>query len=142
MPQLFCWCFHFKIEILTIVFFILNGALIFYCIYLLGRKWNALSNKFFWSAFLVRLIAGTTLGIVYTYYYSAGDTWSFFNDAKIFSALARHNFTSYLNSLIDFSESQLIQSQLVNQEGRSIFFIKIISVFCLLGRDNYWVCAA
>ena len=121
---------------------ILNYALIFYCVYFLGKKWNALSNKIFWSAFLIRLIAGIALGIVYIHYYSTGDTWSFFNDAKIFSALARHDFVSYLNSLFDFSENQLIQSQLVNQEGRSIFFIKIISVFCLLGRDNYWVCAA
>ncbi|HEV8513258.1 MAG TPA: hypothetical protein VGQ59_08265 [Cyclobacteriaceae bacterium] len=127
---------------MTIAFAILNYALIFICVYFLGKKWNALSTKIFWSAFLVRLAAGITLGLVYTYYYSAGDTWTFFNDAKIFSALARHDFFSYLNSLFDFSESQAMQSQLINQEGRSIFFIKIISVFCLIGNDNYWICAA
>lgn len=121
---------------------ILNYALIFFCVYFLGKRWNVLNDKLFWSAFIIRLIAGTALGLVYSYYYSAGDTWSFFNDAKIFSALARHDLTSYLNSLVDFSESQTIQSQLVNQEGRSIFFIKIISIFCLLGQDNYWIGAA
>ena len=133
---------HFKIKILRIALAILNYALIFYCVYFLGKKWNAASSKLFWAAFLVRLVAGISLGIIYTYYYSAGDTWSFFEDAKIFSAFARHDFVSYLNSLSDFSENQVIQSQLVNQEGRSIFFIKIVSVFCLLGQDNYWICAA
>jgi len=127
---------------LTVALDIFNYTLIFCCAYFLGKKWRVVSDKLFWSAFLIRLTAGIALGLVYTYYYSAGDTWSFFNDAKIFSALARHDFVSYLNSLTDFSENQLIQSQLVNQEGRSIFFIKIISVFCLLGHDSYWICAA
>ncbi len=121
---------------------ILHFALIFYCVYALRKKWTVGSPKLFWGAFLVRLTAGISLGLIYTYYYSAGDTWSFFNDAKIFSALARDNFFSYLKTIFDFGESQIVLQGLINQDLRSIFFIKIISAFCLLSLDNYWVCAA
>jgi hypothetical protein len=82
------------------------------------------------------------LGLVYTYYYAAGDTWLFFEDARKFSALAREDFFSYLTALFDFSEHQPLINELVNRDLRSIFFIKIISVFCLLSLDNYWVCTA
>jgi len=121
---------------------IFHVALIFYCVYSLGKKCEVVSPKLFWVAFLFRLVAGISLGLIYTYYYSAGDTWSFFNDAKIFSTLARTDFFSYLKTIFDFSENQSLIDGLVNQDSRSIFFIKIISVFCLLSFDNYWVCAA
>jgi len=137
MPELFNWYLHLKTETLKISLAILHFALIFYCVYSLRKKWAVNSGKLFWGTFLVRFTAGISLGLIYTYYYSAGDTWSFFNDAKIFSALARDDFFSYLKMIFSFGENQLI-----NQDLRSIFFIKIISVFCLLSLDNYWVCAA
>jgi len=121
---------------------ILHVALILYSVYSLGKKWEVVSDKLFWGAFLFRLVAGISLGLIYTYYYSAGDTWSFFNDAKIFSALARNDFFSYLKTIFDFGENQSLMNGLVNQDSRSIFFIKIISVFCLISQDNYWICAA
>lgn len=120
---------------------ILNFTLIFYCVFSLGKKWNVLFSKLFWGSFLFRLLAGVSLGLIYRYYYSAGDTWLFFEDAKVFSGLARTDFFSYLKALGDFSENQSLLNKLVNQDLRSIFFIKIISVACLLSLDNYWVCA-
>ena len=127
---------------MKVSFALFNFALIFYCVYSLGEKWKVSSKKLFWGAFLFRLSAGITLGLIYSYYYSAGDTWSFFNDAKIFSAIARHDCFSYLKTIFDFGEDQVIVNDLINRDLRSIFFIKIISIFCLLSLDNYWVCAA
>jgi hypothetical protein len=121
---------------------ILHFALIFYCVYALAKKQRDVSKRLFWGGFLVRLAAGTALGLIYTYYYSASDTWQFFQNAKLFSALGRKDFVGYLGALIDFSENQSLLNELVNQDLRSIFFIKIISVFCLVGLDNYWVCSA
>ncbi len=120
---------------------ILNFLLIFLCVYLLSKKWKATTDKLFWSAFLLRLVAGTCVGLVYSYYYSANDTWSFFNVAKGLSILAHENFFSFVNVLLEFSDTQDLPL-FVNHDLRSIFFIKIISVFCLVSGDNYWVCAA
>jgi hypothetical protein len=127
---------------LKVSFAIFHFALIFYCVYFLSKKWSIRSEKLFWSAFLVRGVSGISLGLVYTHYYPAGDTWSFFNDAKIFSAYAHDHFFSYVKMIVGFGESQSIVNELNNHDLRSIFFIKIISVFCLLSFDNYWVCAA
>ena len=140
MLKLFNRYFYLKTETLKISIAILHFALIFYCVYSLSKKWAVNSEKLFWSAFLFRLAAGISLGLIYTYYYTAGDTWSFFNDAKFFAALARDDFFTYIKTIFDFGENQLLKG-LINQDLRSIFFIKIISVFCLLSLDNYWVCA-
>ncbi len=140
MSELLNRYFHFKTKVLKISLAILHFALIFYCVYALQKKWAGSSEKLFWSAFLIRLTAGISLGLIYTYYYSAGDTWSFFDDAKVFSTIARDNFFSYIKTIFDSGENQT--SGLVNHDLRSIFFIKIISAFCLLSLDNYWVCGA
>jgi hypothetical protein len=134
--------FHFKTKALKISLAILHFALIFYGVYALGKKWTVGFDKLFWSAFLIRLAAGISLGLIYIYYYPAGDTWSFFYDAKVFSGLARHDFYAYLKAIFDVSENPVIINEMANQDPRSIFFIKIISVFSLLSLDNYWVCTA
>ena len=121
---------------------ILHVTLIFYCVFSLRRRWREASSSVFWGAFLLRLAAGICLGWVYTYYYSAGDTWPFFEDAKKIAALGREDFFSYLRSLFDFRDDQFLIGQLIDRDLRSIFFIKIISVFCLLSLDNYWICSA
>src|SRR5882672_7888472 len=80
MPELFSGYHHFKTKALKIGLAILHVALIFYCVFSFGRRWNVASSGLFWGAFLFRLAAGIILGVVYTYYYTAGDTWLFFED--------------------------------------------------------------
>jgi hypothetical protein len=130
-----------KTQALRICLAILNFLFIFYCVYLLGLKWNVVTSKLFWIAFLVRLAAGISLGLIYTFYYSANDTWHFFEDAQRFSASARWDLFSFLKALLDFSENQNWPG-LANYDLRSLFIVKIIAVFCFLSYGNYWVCAS
>ncbi len=120
---------------------IIHFALIFYFVYVLEKRWRVTNKKLFWSAFLVRLIAGITVGLIYTYYYSANDTWLFFEEAGQFSTSAQMDFASYLWALVDVGEKQNWPG-LINHDWRTVFFIKIISPFWLLSKGNYWVCAA
>ena len=46
----------------------------------------------FWPAFVVKLMSGVCLGLVYTYYYSVSDTFVYFRDASTLAALAHDNF--------------------------------------------------
>jgi len=139
--ELFSWHFYFKTQTLKISLAVLHFLLIFYAVYLLGKKWDTVSSKLFWSAFLFRLAAGISLGLIYKYYYSANDTWLFFENAQNFSLLAKNDFISFIKALLYFGDHQRMPG-LADHDLRSIFFIKIISLFCLLSNSNYWVCAS
>ena len=133
--------FHFKTNTLKVGLAILHCGFIIFCVYTLQRKWQVAPVKLFWGAFLFRLAAGISVGLVYTYYYSTNDTWLFFEDAKKFASVASEDFFYFLKALFDFDDAQNLPG-LASHDQRSVFFIKIISIFCLLTRNNYWACTA
>ena len=117
---------------------ILHFFLIILFAFLLSKRWHAARSKLFWSVFIFHVSAGMGVGLIYLFYYSANDTWLFFEDAQRLSTIARTDFTSYIKLLFDFNDE--LNSGLVTQDFRSLIFIKILSVFCFLSSDNYWVC--
>ena len=123
---------------MKVVLAILHFALMGLIVYLLSKRWNAIGSKLFWSVFIFHLSAGMCVGLIYSFYYSANDTWLFFEDASRLSSIARTDFTSYIKLLFDFSDE--LNVALVTQDFRSLLFIKILSTFCFFSGDNYWVC--
>lgn len=107
--------------------------------FLLWRRSPSALQKFFWPALLIKLLAGIALGLVYTYYYQANDTFKFFTDAKILAASARSDFASYLRFLWSGNENSPLWNQLRTVEPRSLFFVKGLSVASLVTNDNYWI---
>lgn len=101
------------------------------------RKRETRLKKFFGPALALKLVAGVSLGLVYTYYYSVSDTFVYFSDAVKLAALARRDFAAYAGLL--FSDTNLDLVTLTFQEPRALLLTKITSVFCLLTNDNYWV---
>lgn len=118
----------------------LHVALIFAIAFAMAKHWQTRDNKLFWLSLAFHLIAGIGVGLVYTYYYSANDTWFFFADAKTLAGIARQDFPAYVRSLFDLSDT--MATDLVTQDFRSLVFIKILSVFSFATRDNYWLCTA
>lgn len=97
-------------------------------------------RKYFLPSLLAKLLAGSFVGIIYTYYYEAGDTFLYFRDGSMLAGLAKKNFTTYLNFL--WSEASTEGSiDLVLNEPRALFFVKFVSLLCLLTFDNYWLTA-
>jgi hypothetical protein len=94
---------------------------------------------FYWPALIVKLASGILVGVLYTYYYSVGDTFGFFQDAMLLTKLARTDFPAYINFLWNGDESFVIWSDLVLVQPRSLFFVKFISFFSLITFDNYWL---
>lgn len=94
---------------------------------------------FFWPALIFKLAAGIFLGLLYTYYYSVGDTFGFFQDAALLAKLARTDFLTYLNFLWQGDQEFPIWSDLILVQPRSLFFVKFISFFSLITFDNYWL---
>ena len=100
-----------------------------------------LLRSYYWPALLMKLGAGIFLGLIYTYYYSVGDTFGFFQDAVLLSKLARDNPLTYLSFLLNGDESFAIWPDLIFTQPRSLFFAKLISVFSFITLDNYWLTA-
>lgn len=121
---------------------LLHLAIIFFIAYWMAKKWNATSRPLYWVALVCRGAAGASLGLIYLYYYSANDTWLFFEESMKVSAVGQTDFGSYVKMMLDFGEDQSMISLLPNHDLRSLFFIKIISVFALLSGNNYWIITA
>jgi hypothetical protein len=84
-------------------------------------------------------VAGIFLGLIYTYYYTSGDTFNYFADGVRLAALAKSDASSYLTFLWSGEESHLVVSDLIYQQPRALFLSKVTSLFCLLTWNSYWV---
>ncbi len=122
---------------MVIAFF--HFALIFIIGYLLAKRWGESKSKLYWSVFISHRTAAIVLGYVYQNYYSTNDTWEFFTQAAKLADLAKNDLSSYVKLLFNFDWDQ--RPYFVTHDFRSIIFIKILSLFCLLDGSNYWVCA-
>ena len=123
---------------MKVVIALINIALIFFLAYWLRSKKDTL-KRVFWPALLFKLLSGLALGLIYTYYYTGGDTFLFFNDAMLLAKLARRDVMEYCNFLWQGDKSFSISGTLYFREPRSLLFVKIVSVFSLITADNYWV---
>lgn len=116
-------------------------AIILFAISWLFFKRTGTENSFiFWSALVFKMLMGVALGLVYLYYYSANDTWLFFKDATILANQAHNDFGGYLQFLW-ISNGVDIWSELSNTQERSLFLVKIISLFAFITGNNYWISA-
>lgn len=96
-------------------------------------------NGFYWPGLFIRLCAGVGMGLVYTYYYSVGDTFGFFSDSLKISNLYEEDWVKYLQFLWAGDESHELANQLINVQVRSLFLVKTLSVLLMLSFKNYWI---
>jgi hypothetical protein len=141
LSQLQYWylCFTTQPGSMTIIMALLNILVIISFLFLIWKNVSQPIKKFFWPALILKIACGISLGIIYKYYYTANDTFLFFEDAKNVTAFARENAYNYIKFLWQSDESFTVWNTLVNVEPRSLFFVKILSFINLLTGDNYWV---
>jgi hypothetical protein len=107
--------------------------------FLLWKKTEITIRKFFWPALILKLAGGISLGVVYTYYYSADDTFLYFDDAVKLSAYGRSDMWGYIQFLWNGNELQSLPGEIITDAPRSVFFVKILSLVNLFTFDNYWI---
>ncbi len=112
---------------------------VLFIFYMAFRIWKTETflPKLFWPCLLIKLLAGISLGFLYTWYFPVGDTFSYFKDASVLASLAREDFSSYLNIL--FFNTDISTLPIIFFEPRAVFLSKITSVFNIATLDNYWV---
>jgi hypothetical protein len=126
---------------MNVIILLLNGVLIFYLASRLNRK-NPALRKVFWLGLAVKIAAGILVGVIYSYYYEAGDTFYFFNDGVILAKYARMDFMTYLKFLWCGDDSFSVWQGLTFKTPRALFFTKIVSLANLVTADNYWMTSA
>jgi len=112
--------------------------------FLLYRKSaGAPLRPFFLFALAAKLAAGLAVGLVYTYYYDGGDTFVFFQDAGQLANLASRSPVDFGRVLLlDQYPDEILPSLLVyEQEPRSFFLIKILSLVRIATFGSYWLSA-
>lgn len=93
----------------------------------------------FWPAFTVKMAGGIGLGLVYFYYYGAGDTISYFSDAAQLAALCNQHPDLYIKFLWNHHTDSELLGRLIFQDSRALLFSKIVSIFYLITSGNYWI---
>src|SRR5687768_1826823 len=98
MPELQHRFFDHSTCCCMILVTLLHLAIIGWISYLVSKQ-AQLPGKIFWPALAVKLLAGIALGLVYSGYYSAGDTWVYFKDGAVLAGLAKSDPGAYLGLL-------------------------------------------
>ncbi|GAB4236337.1 MAG: hypothetical protein Tsb0034_10920 [Ekhidna sp.] len=91
---------------------------------------SSLNATTYYSALIMKLAAGVTLGLIFKYYYTTGDTFTFFDQAVTFSQLPTNQ---YLTELFTSSNYEVTNSP------RVLFFTKFLSFFALITNHSYWI---
>ncbi len=124
---------------MKIAIVIVNVAVLMLISYRLWHVDKSSLKNFFWPALILKSIAGISLGFVYAYYYTVGDTFVYFLDGIKLAELARSDIGTYLRFLWSGDESFYVWDQLSYRQPRAMFLSKITSVSCILSGENYWI---
>jgi len=120
----------------------MNLFVIAWIAYQVWRRQSMPARAVYWPALLFKLTAGVCLGLIYVYYYDGvGDTILYFRDSGVLSSLARKDPATYLAYLWD-SNVQLELTSDAAEQPRTLYLLKLASVFNLLTHDNYWITSA
>ncbi|HEU5290149.1 MAG TPA: hypothetical protein VFU05_05855 [Cyclobacteriaceae bacterium] len=117
----------------TIIAFLHILFITLFC-YWLWRKQELPIRKFYWHALAAKLSAGILVGIIHAAFYSNNDTFSIFEWASQLSQQAHVDFSGYLGYLWSGGSEGYFPG-----EERTIFLVKITSVFALVTYDSYWI---
>jgi len=118
-----------------------HSVLLFALVYRVQQKHALFSAPLYWLTFLLKLIAAISVGLIYLFYYSVGDTWSYFAQATEMSALARNDLPAYFQWIVDFNDRSTV-NHVFYLHDRSLLFVKLVSLLTLLTGNSYWICAA
>lgn len=141
MPELQHWHIHSKAGQMKFLLILLHLGILFLIARWVNKKWNKAHFALYWSALAYHVFFGIAVGLVYLFYYTYDDTWTYFRDAEKLADFARSDFNSYVKALFDADSTIANYITISSEEWRSVFFVKILSVFCLLSGSNYWICA-
>lgn len=115
---------------------LLHITLIFACAWIAFKRTDSNLSKYYWWALAAKLFAGLALGFVYSYFYTASDTFNFHHDALRITQYARSDFAGFIRFLFGDHALRLTS---INHEPRTLLFVKVLSIVHLFTNDSYWI---
>lgn len=120
-------------------FYAFSIGLLAFLIWFFFKRDNSIIKRFYWPVLFYKLFAGLCIGLLYSFYYDGGDTFSFFRDASRLSEAAWVNPVNYFRFLSGAGEGGVGWLYLENHQSRSLFMVKCVSVVSLVSGNNYWI---
>ncbi len=121
--------------------YLVNIGILGYVTFYLNKKIkDYYLGKYFLPGLLFKVVAGITVGLIYTHYYRGGDTYTFFSEAVNLTNIAYSNPIDYLKIVFvndipsEFDNLLSLQSQ-----PRAFFTAKLASFTNILTYNNYWL---
>lgn len=111
-----------------------------------GRFTNALTKRYFIPALSLKFLGAISLGLIYQFYYGGGDTFNYFNHAKIVYNAFLDSPTAGLKLILSNGEFDPQTSTYANQmywysSPTEFFVVKVAAVCALLGFGTYSIIA-
>ncbi len=100
-------------------------------------------RPYFWYGLSAKILAGVGFGWLYQYHFQGGDTWSFFESAKILSGQFSQGPMDYLRLLAGNSMPEQLSIEIGYQgQPRALLMVRLLSVLTLVTGGSYWLCGA
>lgn len=96
--------------------------------------------SFYWPGLVIKLIAGIGLGLLYSQYYTNGDSWVMFNEAIKLSRVAYASASRFID-IYFFSDYSAIPEYAYIIQPRAAFMTKILALLAVITNHNYWLSA-
>jgi len=93
---------------------------------------------YYFPALGLKLVAGVAVGLLYTYYYSGGDTWAYFNQAKLFADVGFASYSKFVNLFLK-SNYELVDGFAYINQPRAALMVKLVAIINLLSNSSYWI---
>lgn len=119
---------------------LLHILLILGFLFLFYRQLGREQPLLFSFAFMSKAAGAIFLGYYYLHFAPANDTWSFFRMGCEVADLARKDLSAYVDFVFTSQYTATVTHWLYF-EDRTSAMVKLISFFCWIGGNNYWVCA-
>ncbi len=132
------------LEFIRVFFpFLIHGPLLGYLLWNVYQTQAAAPlRRYFWAGAILKLLAGTVVGLLYLYHYPyRGDTWVLFDESALLSKLAFRNPLAYLRTLLlnDVAYAQHEVFLTLSEQPRAFFMAKLLSLVNLFTFGNYWI---
>lgn len=118
---------------MTIILYGVHGVVIFLLAWWWFRHNTSSLDKLYWPALLIKLGSGIVLGLIYSSYYVDSDTFSFFQESIRLADIGRADWVEYFRYL------WVEKDQAFSGENRTLFFVKLVSLFSIITGNKYWI---
>jgi hypothetical protein len=97
-------------------------------------------GAYYWPGLGVKILAGILIGLLYSQYYTSGDTWVMFDEAIKLSNIAFASVDNFVSIYLR-SKYAIIPEYAYLIQPRAAFMTKILGLLTVITGQNYWLSA-